>query len=271
VVAVWGPAGAPGRTTIAVNLAAELARRGTPVVLADLDPYGGAVAQHLGILDEVSGLLSAARLAGPGQLGERFASVCRGIGDHLAVVTGLPRPDRWREVRPAHVDQLVDLARGRGDVVLDTGFCLEDEGASDFGGRPGRNATTLAALEQADEVVVVGAADPVGLARLARGLVDLRDLTSGAPVRVVVNRMRGSVGWSEKDIAGMVEGFSRVAGLHFLPDDPVGADRALVGGRPLAELGDSSLVRSVAALADAVFPASASQAPGRRGRRPRRR
>ena len=103
------------------------------------------------------------------------------------------------------------------------------------------------------------------------GLVDLRDLTSGAPVRVVVNRMRGSVGWSEKDIAGMVEGFSRVAGLHFLPDDPVGADRALVGGRPLAELGDSSLVRSVAALADAVFPASASQAPGRRGRRPRRR
>jgi MinD-like ATPase involved in chromosome partitioning or flagellar assembly len=266
---VWGPAGAPGRTTVASALAAELAGRGAATVLVDLDPYGGAVSQHLGILDEVSGLLSAARLAGSGQLEERFASVCRGVGDHLAVVTGLPRPDRWREVRPAHVDQLLDLARGRGDVVVDTGFCLEDEGASELGGRPGRNATTLSALEQADEVVVVGAADPVGLARLARGLVDLRELTSGAPVRVVVNRMRGSIGWSEKDIAGMVEGFSRVAGLHFLPDDPTSTDRALVGGRPLVEVGDSSLMRSLAALTDSVFPGSVRPAAARRGRRGR--
>ena len=83
---------------------------------------------------------------------------------------------------------------------------------------------------------MVGAADPVGLTRLARGLVDLRDRTGGVPVRVVVNRMRGSIGWSEKDIAGMVEGFSRVAGLHFLPEDRAATDRALVTGRPLAEL-----------------------------------
>jgi MinD-like ATPase involved in chromosome partitioning or flagellar assembly len=269
VVVVWGPAGAPGRTTIATNLAWEVARRRVDVVLADLDPYGGAVAQQLGILDEVSGLLSASRLAGSGQLDERFASVCRGIGDHLAVVTGLPRADRWREVRTAQVDQLLERARAHGQVVVDTGFCLEDESASDFGGRPGRNALTLAALEQADEIVVVGAADPVGLARLARGLVDLRERAAGVPVRVVVNRMRGSIGWSEKEIAGMVEGFSRVAGLHFLPEDRSGLDRALVSGRPLAEVGDSALVHALAALADALFPASAG--PEMTGRRRRRR
>ena len=222
VVVVWGPAGAPGRTTVATNLAWEVARRGVDVVLADLDPYGGAVAQQLGILDEVSGLLSAARLAGAGQLDERFASVCRGIGERLAVVTGLPRADRWREVRAAQVDLLLERARAHGQVVVDTGFSLEDESGADFGGRPTRNALTLAALEQADEIVVVGAADPVGLARLARGLVDLRERAAGIPVRVVVNRMRGSIGWSEKEIAGMVEGFSRVAGLHFLPEDRAG-------------------------------------------------
>lgn len=257
LVAVWGPAGAPGRTTVATNLAWELARREVGVVLADLDPYGGAVAQQLGILDEVSGLLSASRLAAAGQLDDRFPSVCRGVGDHLAVVTGLPRADRWREVRAAQVDQLLERARTHGQVVVDTGFSLEDDTGSDLGGRPGRNALTLAALEQADEVVVVGSADPVGLTRLARGLVDLRDRAPGTPVRVAVNRMRSSIGWSEKEIAGMVEGFSRVAGLHFLPDDRAGLDQALVSGRPVADLGVSPLVNALAALADAVFPAHA--------------
>jgi MinD-like ATPase involved in chromosome partitioning or flagellar assembly len=265
VVVVWGPAGAPGRTTIATNLAWEVARRQVPVVLADLDPYGGSVAQQLGILDEVSGLLSASRLAASGQLDERFASVCRGVGEHLAVVTGLPRADRWREVRAAQVDQLLERARDLGQVVVDTGFSLEDEPGSDFGGRPGRNALTLAALDVADEVVVVGAADPVGLARLARGLVELRDRAGGVPVRVVVNRMRGSIGWSEREIAGMVEGFSRVAGLHFLPEDRSALDRALVSGRPLAEVGESGIVSGLVALADALFPASVG--PDARGRR----
>lgn len=267
VLVVWGPGGAPGRTTVATNLAWELARRGEPTVLADLDPWGGAVAQQLGILDEVSGLLSAARLAGAGQLEDRFASVCRGLGDHLAVVTGLPRPDRWREVRPAQVDQLLERAREHGHVVVDTGFSLEDDGASDLGGRPSRNALTLTALEQADEVVVVGAADPVGLSRLARGLVDLRERARSVPVRVVVNRMRGSIGWSEREIAGMVEGFSRVAGLHFLPEDRVRVDRALVAGRALGEEGDSPLVQGLSALADALVPASVREVPARGRRR----
>ena len=264
VIVVWGPAGAPGRTTVATNLAWEVARRRVPVVLADLDPYGGSVAQQLGILDEVSGLLSASRLAASGQLDERFTSVCRGVGEHLAVVTGLPRADRWREVRAAQVDRLLERAREVAHVVVDTGFSLEDEAGQDLGGRPGRNALTLAALAVADEVVVVGAADPVGLARLARALVELRDRLGGVPVRVVVNRMRGSIGWSEKEIAGMVEGFSRVAGLHFLPDDRAGLDRALVSGRPVAEVGDSALVQGLAALADAVLPSSAQPDRGKR-------
>jgi MinD-like ATPase involved in chromosome partitioning or flagellar assembly len=258
LVAVWGPAGAPGRTTVATSIAWELARRDTPVVLADLDPYGGAVAQQLGILDEVSGLLSASRLAAAGQLDDRFPSVCRGVGDHLAVVTGLPRADRWREVRPAHADQLLERARTHGQVVVDTGFSLEDDTGSSVGGRPGRNALTLAGLGQADEVVVVGSADPVGLTRLARALVDLRDHAPATPVRVAVNRMRASIGWSEKEIAGMVEGFSRVAGLHFLPEDRAGLDRALVSGRPVADLGPTPLVHALAGLTDAAFPAQAA-------------
>lgn len=273
IVAIWGPTGAPGRTTVAVTVAAELARRGRPSVLVDADPWGGAVAQQLGILDEASGLLSAARLAGSGQLSERLASVCRSVGESLQVVTGLPRADRWSEVRPEAFEQLLVTAAGHGLVVVDTGFSLEDDAAR-VSTRPSRNATTLTALALADEIVVVGSADPVGLSRLARALVELRDLTGAVAVRVVVNRMRPTLGWSEKEIAGMVEGFTRVTGLHFLPEDQEATDRALVSGRSLVEVGDSALLRSVASLVDALAPDSAEEEPrGRprgRVRRPRR-
>ena len=267
VIAVWGPAGAPGRTTLAAGIAAELARRELRTTLVDADPYGGAVAQQLGILDEVSGLLAATRMSAGGMLAERFGSVQRAIGQHLTVVTGLPRADRWIEVRPGVVEHLLEVGREHGHVVVDTGFSLEQDPGADYGSRPGRNQMTQGALEVADDVVVVGAADPVGLSRLARALVELRDVTAGAPVRVVVNRMRPTLGWSEKDIAGMVEGFTRLTGLHFLPEDRPAVDRALVAGRTVTEAGETALARAIAGVVDGLFPGADEPAPVARFRR----
>lgn len=253
VVAVWGAAGC-GRTTIAAALAAETARRRRRVVLVDADPYGGAVAQQLGILDEVSGVLAAVRLDGAGQLEQRLGSVQRGLDQHLSVVTGLPRADRWVEVRSGTVEHLLSLLSVGAEVVVDTGFSVEGDQVPDLGGRPGRNQMTLEALDAADEVLVVGGADPVGLSRLARGIVELRERRSGRPVQVVVNRMRPSLGWSEREIVAMVSGFARPSAVHFLPDDQAAVDRALVSGRTLVEGGDSDLGRAVSRIADSLLP-----------------
>ncbi|UMG91772.1 hypothetical protein [Nocardioides sp. TF02-7] len=241
MVAVWGPAGAPGRTTVAAGVAAELAGRGLRTVLVDADPYGGAVAQQLGILDEVSGLLSAARLVAGGALDERFATVQRRLSDELRVVTGLPRPDRWVEVRPGALGAIVERARSEAQVVLDTGFSIEQDRAADVGVRPERNGLTLEALEAADDVLLVGAADPVGLARLARSLADARELLPATRIRLVVNRMRPTLGWREADVVAMLRGFGDHTGVHFLPDDQAAVDRALVAGRTLLEAGESPL------------------------------
>jgi MinD-like ATPase involved in chromosome partitioning or flagellar assembly len=253
IIAVWGPSGS-GRTTLASALAAEIARRRRPAVLVDADPHGGAVAQQLGILDEVSGLLAAVRLDAAGQLEERLGSVQRGLDQHLSVVTGLPRADRWVEVRAGTLESLLSLARARAEVVVDTGFSLEEDVVPDLGGRPGRNHLTLAALDAADEVLVVGGADPVGLSRLARGLVEVRERRAGLPVQVVVNRMRPTLGWTEREIVAMVSGFARPSAIHFLPDDQPAVDRALVAGRTLVENGDSDLGRAVARIVDGVLP-----------------
>jgi len=266
IVAVWGPAGAPGRTTVATSLASLLAGRGSRTTLVDADPYGGSVAQHLGVLDEASGLLTAARLTADGALEAGFGTVQRALGDRLTVVTGLPRAERWVEVRTGVVEHLLEVARGHGHVVVDTGFSLEDDPAGDLVARPGRNQLTLGAIDVADEVLVVGTADPVGLSRLARALVDLRERRAGAPLRVVVNRMRSSLGWSARDITGMVEGFARLAGVHFLPVDQAAADRALTTGTSIPEAGASELARALAAVTDAVLPP-----PAPRRRRERRR
>ncbi|HEY5230123.1 MAG TPA: regulator, partial [Galbitalea sp.] len=68
VIAVWGPAGAPGRTTLAINIAAELAAAGRTVALADVDTYSGSIAPTLGMLDEAPGFAAACRLAGADSL-----------------------------------------------------------------------------------------------------------------------------------------------------------------------------------------------------------
>jgi MinD-like ATPase involved in chromosome partitioning or flagellar assembly len=265
VVAFWGPQGAPGRTTLAVACAAELAGRGRRTILVDADPYGGAIAQQLGVVDEVSGLLAAARLSGAGTLAQRYASAQRALGDHLRVVTGLPRADRWSEVKPGVIEHVLQIGRERGDVLVDAGFCLEEDPRIEVGVRPSRNSLTLGALAEADEVVAVGAADPVGLARLARGLVELREVVGPAPVWVVVNRFRGSLGWSERDLLGLVEGFARPAGVHFVPDDRQAADRAITSGHALGGGGDSAVGRAVTTLVDALF--GPAQGPlGRSGR-----
>jgi MinD-like ATPase involved in chromosome partitioning or flagellar assembly len=254
VVAVWGPTGAPGRTTLAVGTAAELARRGHDVLLVDADGYGGAVAQHLGVLDEVSGLLSAVRLANAGNLDvARLASVARSVSPGFRVLTGLPRADRWVEVRPVAFDALLETARRLcTNVVLDLGFNLEQTEQAFGSSGAQRNQMTVAGIDQADELLVVGAADPVGLARLARGLVELREVSPPATTRIVVNRVRSTLGWGEREVRAMVEGFVTPASMHFLPDDPAAADRALMAGRPLVDLGDSSLRSALARVVDTL-------------------
>ena len=272
LLAVWGPTGAPGRTTIAVGVASEIAAAGHDAFLLDVDPYGGAVAQHLGVLDEASGLLAAARAANSGRLDAAVLNgLARQVRDRLRVLTGLPRPDRWQEVRTAAFEDLLgEATRVAPYVVVDVGFCLEADAADPFGGSLSqRNQMTVTTLEHADEVVVVGSADPVGLARLARGLVELRDLLPDVRPRVVVNRTRPSLGWADREIRGMVEGFVTPLDVHFVPDDRAAADRALMAAQSLPESGDSTLRQAVRAVAAGVLGEQA--APARRPRLRRRR
>lgn len=270
LIAVWGPAGAPGRSTVALGLAAELADRRVPTLLIDADVYGGAIAQMLAVLDEVSGLLAAARRANTGSLDlAALHGQIREINSHLRVLTGLPRADRWPQLRPAALSQVLHVARQMAPtVVVDCGFCLEqDEELSFDTAAPRRNGATLLVLEQADQILAVGAADPLGLSRLARGVLDLQEAVPGSEQSIVVNRVRSGLGWSRDEIGETVHRFTGLSPTAYLPDDRAAVDKAWVEGRSLVECApETALRRALTELA-----ADVGRLPAPRRRRGRRR
>ncbi len=274
LVAVWGPTGAPGRTTVAVTVAAELARAGLPTLLADADTYGACVGQVLGLLDEAPGLAAAARTANAGGLDvAALARAAREVAPDLRVLTGVSRPDRWTELRPAALSVVWERARSLAAVtVVDCGFCLEqDEELVYDTAAPRRNGATLATLDAADVVLAVGAADPVGVQRLVRALPEVRGLAPQAELRVVLTRVRrGPVG-SEPQ-ARLTETLERYAGVHgpvLVPDDSAACDTALRQGRSLTEAVPASPARLALARLAADL-ATQGGAPGQGGPRRRR-
>lgn len=274
VVAVWGPTGAPGRTTVATTLAAELATRGVPTLLVDADTYGGCVAQSLGLLDEAPGIAAACRLADQGMLDlPALSRIAPQVLPGLRVLTGLPKAERWPEVRGAALERVLELSRSLVRVVVvDCGFCLEDDEELSYDTvAPRRNEATLTSLAASDLVVAVGGADPVALQRFVRGLQELGTVPSGSPV-AVVNRVRSSAVGSRPEvrIADSLQRFAGLGSVRFVPDDRETLDGALLAGQSVVEHApDSPVRRAVADLADGLLPWTT---PGeRRQRRDQRR
>lgn len=274
VIAVWGPTGAPGRTTLATNLASEIALQGAATLLVDVDTYGGAVAQACGLMDEAPGLAAVARAAQHGSLDQatidRYALE---VAPRLRVLTGVTRPERWTELPAPALDEVWRAARTCADVtVIDCGFGLEtDEDLVYDTHAPQRNGATLSALAAAQTVVAVGTAEPLGIQRLVHGLTGLRAAASVEPV-VVVNRVRAEVAGvrPEEAVADALLRFAQVSHTWTVPWDPRACDAAALSGQLLAErVPRSRARRAIGALATSLHapaaPADAVPAP----RRPR--
>jgi Mrp family chromosome partitioning ATPase len=275
MVVVWGPKGAPGRTTIAVNLAFEALPVVSETLLVDADTYGGSISQTLGFLEEHAGLAWAARLASRGELdAPRLWQATRRAGPAgPSVLSGLPRADLWTELRPGTWESLMDLFGLCFQLtVVDVGFCLEEEEELLYDHvRFRRNAVARLALQRADQVIAVARADPVGLHDFVRGYQQVRDLgVDPGRVRIVVNQVRG--GLFRGDVPTQITAaLRRHLGLEpsiFVPYDRAAVDAALMTGKALGEVRPGSAVQqAVGALAAAVLGAPRTAPRRRRLRR----
>lgn len=271
VIAVWGPQGAPGRSTIAIELAVELARSGRSTALVDADTVAPSLALLLGLSDDAPGIAAACRRAERGALDTteltRLATTISSAGDAVEVLAGINRPSRWPELGSARLRMALSACREwMEETVVDVAgaFEADDEVTYDVAG-PRRHAATSATLCEADLIVAVAAADPVGISRFLRDHAEVRRLTAPTPVSVVVNQVRpGPLGIDARgQIRRTLEQFAGITDVTFLPFDQRAADAALLHARPMADVTPrSTLVSGVRGLAAKLSPADEESAIG---------
>ncbi|WP_431073427.1 AAA family ATPase [Microbacterium phyllosphaerae] len=269
VSVVWGPSGAPGRSTIAIQLAVELRRIGRRTALVDADTVAPSLALLLGLDDDAPGVAAACRRADLGALDSaeltRLASVLTTSGGEIEVLGGINRPGRWQELGAHRLQAALRACRVWAEetvVDVSSAFDADDEATYDLAG-PRRHAATVAALQEADEIIAVAAADPLGISRFVREHAELRRLAGPAPVRVLVNQVRpGPLGIDARgQVRRTLERFVGITDITFLPFDQRAADAALLHARPMADLTPrSSLVAGVRRFASAHAPAMTDSA-----------
>lgn len=259
VIAVWGPAGAPGRSCLAVNIAAETALAGSRVLLIDADTYGGAIAGYLELFDEAPGFLAASRLAGNGHLTEaeigRLAH-CYAIGTtNFWVLSGIVSSRRWPELGASRVRECLQVLQSHFDVIVcDVGFNLEqDEEISSDLGAPRRNQATLAVMGCADVVVAVTGADVIGIARFIQSLELLKQCAGDAELEVVANRVRENRSSNASIVRHTLQRFAGFDDVAVVNDDRTSFMAALDRAAPLCVSAPKSVARTqLAALAQKV-------------------
>lgn len=272
---VWGPHGAPGRSTIAIQLAAEFARRGRRTALVDADTVAPSAALLLGLGDDAPGIAAACRRAELGGLdaGEltRLSSMVTTSGGEIAVLPGINRPSRWPELSATRLESALRACREwREETVVDVSdaFDADDEATFDLAG-PRRHAATTAAVREADAIIAVASADPLGISRFVRDHAELCRLSGSAPISVVVNRVRsGPLGIDARtQVRRTLDRFAGITEVTFLPFDQRAADAALLHARVMADVTPrSTFVAAIRDLAGSLTPpATATTADSWRG------
>ncbi|MDQ3857873.1 MAG: AAA family ATPase [Actinomycetota bacterium] len=246
IVTVFSPKGGTGKTVIATNTAASLAKHeGKAALLLDLDLQFGDAAIMLGIEPEktIYDLVVA-----PGELDtEKLAGYVTRHSSGLDILPAPLRPEDAELVTEAKLAQLLEVARETYDmIVVDTS--------------PFFHGPMLATLDRTDELMLVCSLDVPTLknVRLALQTLELLSFPSER-IRLVLNRANSKVGLKP----GEVEGALEVKVRFEVPSDravPLAVNRA----NP-AVLADpkSDFSRALRDMAKALVPAEHGKAKPR--------
>lgn len=226
VVSVVGQKGGIGKTTVAVNLAATLAREvKSSVLLIDFDSLFGDVALSL---DLVPVYTTSRAAADASRLDfETFRTTLTSHESGAYVLGAAPGPEDWVTVRSEELEALVSFAAGMFDCVI-----IDTPGA--------RNDAVAASLAVADLALIVTSLELAS----ARNTVLLLDAlrAEGYPEEktlVVANHVSPATGFEPVDLAPLLARQS----VWEVPHDPA-MRGAMQAGKPLA----ASSPRSPASL-----------------------
>ncbi|WP_067778894.1 AAA family ATPase [Actinomyces vulturis] len=259
IVVVWGPHGAPGRSTIAASLAHLCAQTG-PTVLVDADTEAPSQVQALAMPDDSSGLATACRLATHGRLDHPSLAHCLiPTPQGFDLMTGVGRQGRWRELPTRSLDvvwnELRNLARW---IVVDVSGGYENPSDDGFGTDTWRYGPVESLLCTCDDVVMVGKADVVNLRRLITFLSDTTPLVpSTTRTHIVVNQVPRKVGLlsAESQIRSILNNYAGITHPFLIPADHSLGASVLLNGECFSQ-GDETAdtVRALRVLGHALNP-----------------
>lgn len=245
LITITSPHGSTGKSTVAVNLAAELAKSPAKVLLIDFDYLGPSIAATLGLQDSAPGLLAASRLALQSRLtGEeldRLAIHIPGFG--ISVLPSQSTQSRWAELTASAAGEIVRVAKESYEYVVVDATSPTRSAASES---PPHSEITRDLIRISNQVLVVALADPVGIYRLLQVEPELLELNSN--LKLVINRLRNSVvPQARKEVTETIQRLSKLELATLLPDDQSAIDQSVREAIPLALLAKSSSFRQTLA------------------------
>lgn len=221
LIAVWGPQGSWGVTSVAVGLSRRLAVKGR-TLLVDANVHAPDVAD---VLDLTAGGLLQACLAADRGAPALPTQASAGV----QVLTGV-EPQMYPSVHAAALQQVLRAATAGHDwVVADTDSALD--AAGEIGLVPDWTTATGVTVQAADHVVIVIGESDLARRRLWRALPSVVDLMTGGTT-VVVNRCRNPRATTAR-LAGRLGDFVPEAAVGWISDritpkalDPIVAEVA---------------------------------------------
>jgi len=249
LIVVFSTKGGVGKSTIATNVAAAMARAiDDTVSLMDADLQFGDVSVMLGIPPDRTVLDAAAAIhyADP----ELMRNL---VTRHETGLMVLPAPSEPTMAAGVAPDEMTAVCGGlqaiSGYVIVDTPTSFDD--------------TTLGLLEAADDVLLVGSMDIPSVKNLKIGMqqLDLQAI-AGPKLKLVLNHANAKVKLDVKEI-------ERVLGLsaNFPVPDDIAVPISVNAGRPVVVAEPKSPVaRALDCIAESLLGPTASAKKGRRGK-----
>jgi pilus assembly protein CpaE len=247
IVTVFSPKGGTGKTVIATNLAASLAKvEGRRTLLLDLDLQFGDAAIMLGIEPEktIFDLVNA-----PGELDpDKLAGYTTKHKSGLDILPAPLRPEDAELVTEAKLGRLIEVARACYDaIVVDTS--------------PFFHGPMLATLDRTDELLLVCSLDVPTLknVRLAIGTLEMLSFPPNR-VSVVLNRANSKVGMKQREVEAALEQKVR----YEIPSDRAVPLSVNKGAPAVFSDPGSDFARAIEATAKGIFPKEETKRGGMR-------
>ena len=229
LITITSPVGSTGKTTVAINLAMELAAQHKTVLLIDAHLGAPSIASHFLLPELPAGLAAALRIASQDRFdSEQLERLTIALPKStVRLLPGIPSIEP-ELVSPKAIGALLATAKEHFEFVIVDLPPKEDS-------LDQKQIILKEFMNLASQQILVALADPIGIFRLLA--IEAEFVGASIPTSLLINRVRNSViASARKEISITLSRLGQLEVAGFLPDDSAMIDQALRTAVPVSSL-----------------------------------